>query len=143
MKRREIKWRVVTGWKRPSLTAGASGRRVEVEIGGISRRESSHESGFEYLAVPGARVGKWALLCRWKAMTANSSKGFKPGEKVILASSGECGIIVHSWASDELGEDEDCYVAFFGTAFPPPGIAPRQIPYILRYAASSLQRAAT
>jgi hypothetical protein len=76
-------------------------------------------------------------------MTANSSKEFRPGDRVTLASSGECGIIVHSWASGDLGDQEDCYVAFFGTAFPPPGIAPQQIPYILRYAASSLRRAPT
>jgi len=42
--------------------------------------------------------------------------------------------------SDEIFGDEDCYVAFFGERFPP-GEVPERIPYVLRYAASSLERA--
>jgi hypothetical protein len=47
----------------------------------------------------------------------------------------EFGVVVHCWMSEEIG-GYDCYVAFFGNAFPTG--QPRQIPYVLRYAASSL-----
>ena len=56
-------------------------------------------------------------------------------------STGECGVVVHAWASDDVGGLEDCYVAFFGPEFPRGGRAPAQQPYILRYAVSSLRRA--
>ena len=45
------------------------------------------------------------------------------------------GIVVHCWMSEEIG-GYDCYVAFFGNEFP--SGPPKQLPYILRYAASSL-----
>jgi hypothetical protein len=70
-----------------------------------------------------------------------SRPAFMPGDRVILISSGECGIVVHTWASDELGGAEDCYVAFFGPQFPALGVRPAEIPYVLRYAASSIRRA--
>lgn len=47
----------------------------------------------------------------------------------------EFGIVLHSWFNDEIG-GYDCYVAFFGDSFP--SGAPDQIPYVLRYASSSL-----
>jgi hypothetical protein len=47
----------------------------------------------------------------------------------------EFGVVVHCWMSDEIG-GYDCYVAFFGDEFP--SGAPNQKPYVLRYAASSL-----
>lgn len=60
---------------------------------------------------------------------------------MILESTGECGVIVCMWASDELGGMEDCYVAFFGDKFPPQDGPPPRLPYILRYATSSLKAA--
>jgi hypothetical protein len=63
-----------------------------------------------------------------------------PGDRVILASSGECGVIVHAWTSHRVG-GQDCYVAFFGLKFPPTDEEPEELPHILRYAASSLRRA--
>jgi hypothetical protein len=74
-------------------------------------------------------------------MESETSKRFLPGERVILSASGECGVVVHTWVSDELGGLDDCYVAFFGRDFPDQGAKPRQIPYVLRYAATSLRRA--
>jgi hypothetical protein len=50
----------------------------------------------------------------------------------------EFGIVVHSWFSAEIG-GYDCYVAFFGSA--PPSGAPERVPYVLRYASSSLAMA--
>jgi hypothetical protein len=47
----------------------------------------------------------------------------------------EFGVVVHCWMSEELG-GYDCYVAFFGNEFP--SGRPKQKPYVLRYAASSL-----
>jgi hypothetical protein len=61
---------------------------------------------------------------------------FKPGDRVALVSTGERGIVIHTWHAEEIG-GEDCYVAFFGKAFPKG--KPRRIPYVLRYAASSLR----
>ncbi len=61
---------------------------------------------------------------------------FSPGDRVLLDSSGECGIVVHTWACEEF--DEDCYVAFFGDRFPLADEAPSK-PYILRYFATSLR----
>jgi hypothetical protein len=61
-----------------------------------------------------------------------------PGDWVTLKSTGECGVVVHVWTSDELGGSE-CYVAFFGSEFPPRDAVPQK-PYLLRYAAVSLLR---
>jgi hypothetical protein len=47
----------------------------------------------------------------------------------------EFGVVVHCWMSEEIG-GYDCYVAFFGNEFP--SGRPKQKPYVLRYAASSL-----
>lgn len=66
---------------------------------------------------------------------------FAAGDKVILDSTGECGVVVHSWMSEELVGAEDCVVAFFGAAFPEPGRPPANKPYLLRYFTSSLRRA--
>lgn len=60
----------------------------------------------------------------------------EPGTKVKLSSTGEYGIVVHCWYSDEI-YDFDCYVAFYGTSFPDRETNCR--PYILRYAAVSLE----
>ena len=62
-----------------------------------------------------------------------------PGTRVRLdgaADDGpEYGIVVHCWQDDAIGA-YDCYVAFFGDEFP--SAQPREKPYVLRYAASSL-----
>jgi hypothetical protein len=47
----------------------------------------------------------------------------------------EYGVVVHCWDDDEIG-GHDCYVAFFGSALPEG--RPEQKPYVLRYAATSL-----
>ena len=60
----------------------------------------------------------------------------KPGTRVRLPSTGEYGIIVHCWYSEEI-YDYDCYVAFYGTSFPDEKTDCR--PYIFRYAAVSLE----
>jgi hypothetical protein len=58
------------------------------------------------------------------------------GDRVRLVSTGEVGIVVWSWTSDVVGPE--CYVAFFGAEFP--SCEPTDRPYLLRYAASSLQK---
>ena len=60
-----------------------------------------------------------------------------PGTRVRLDSTGEVGVVVHTWFNPEIGMD-DCYVAFFGTEFPDG--QPNGIPYVLRYAANSLDK---
>jgi hypothetical protein len=72
-------------------------------------------------------------------MAAKRKLKFKAGDRVILESPRECGIVVHTWISDELHGLEDCYVAIFGKTFP--SGQPRRIPYVLRYAALSLRHA--
>ena len=47
----------------------------------------------------------------------------------------EDGVVVHCWYSDEIF-GFDCYVAFFGSAIPDG--KPKEKPYVLRYAATSL-----
>lgn len=47
----------------------------------------------------------------------------------------EVGVVVWAWL-DEHG-DEEAYVAFFGASFP--ANEPSNIPYILRYYATSLE----
>lgn len=63
----------------------------------------------------------------------------KPGTRVsydgLQDDRPELGVIVHCWFDEEIGE-HDCYVAFFGLAFPDG--KPAEKPYILRYAAGSL-----
>lgn len=75
-------------------------------------------------------------------MTETPKDDFAAGDRVVLISTGECGVVIHAWSSDELGGMHDHYVAFFGHEFPRPGAKPTTIPYVLRYAASSLRRAA-
>jgi hypothetical protein len=50
----------------------------------------------------------------------------------------EYGVVIHCWRSEELGGMHDCIVAFFGE-HPPPAGQPEEQPYVLRYAAVSLQ----
>jgi hypothetical protein len=59
------------------------------------------------------------------------------GTKVRYDGSGrpEFGVVVSCWMSEDIG-GYDGYVAFFGNEFP--SGPPKQRPYILRYAASSL-----
>ena len=67
----------------------------------------------------------------------------RPGTKVRLDSlvndndeaTPEFGVVVHCWEEPEIGF-HDCYVAFFGDAFP--AGKPAEMPYVLRYAAISL-----
>lgn len=66
---------------------------------------------------------------------------FAVGDRVRLQSTGECGIVVSSWTADELSGITDCYVAFFGRSFPSRDQRPTQVPYVLRYAATSLSKA--
>jgi len=57
------------------------------------------------------------------------------GTRVKLASTGEVGIVIHTWLNEEV-HAMDCYVAFFGQSFPER--KPDAIPYVLRYFANSL-----
>ena len=59
-----------------------------------------------------------------------------PGCKVRLISSGEIGVVIHSWVNEEL-DAIDSHVAFYGAEFPI-GM-PKEPPYVLRYLASSLE----
>ena len=58
------------------------------------------------------------------------------GTKVRLPSTGEVGIVIHTWLDAEM-QCADCYVAFFGQSFP--AGKPDEIPYVLRYLATSLE----
>jgi hypothetical protein len=49
----------------------------------------------------------------------------------------ECGVVVHCWESEHLTGMYDCLVAFFGDNFPLG--EPAEAPYVLRYAAVSLE----
>lgn len=61
---------------------------------------------------------------------------FKPGSKVKLVSTGEVGVVVHSWENEELCAI-DYHVAFYGAEFP--AGKPKEPPYVLRYLGSSLE----
>ena len=69
------------------------------------------------------------------------SRYISPGTKVryeglSLEDGGpEYGVVIHCWDDDESGGC-DCYVAFFGAVFP--SGKPEEKPYVLRYAAISL-----
>jgi hypothetical protein len=63
-------------------------------------------------------------------------KVLKPGDPVVLISSGECGIVVWTWPCEHADDIPDHYVAFFGKKFPLG--KPTKKPYILRYLATSL-----
>ncbi len=86
---------------------------------------------------PGARSRPHRAL---GSRTVRHSK-FSPGDRVILSSTGECGVVVATWPIEAGSKGDDCYVAFFGKRFPVPGKPPRQKPYILRYYHSSLRHA--
>lgn len=58
------------------------------------------------------------------------------GTQVRLPSTGEVGIVIHTWPDAEMRCD-DCYVAFFGQSFP--AGKPDEIPYVLRYLATTLE----
>ena len=66
-----------------------------------------------------------------------SEKIIEVGNRVRLESTGECGIVLHTWRND-VG-DVDCYVAFFGDEFPRRDEQLARIPYVLRYGAVSLR----
>lgn len=61
---------------------------------------------------------------------------FRRGDIVRLRSTGELGVIIHSWANTEL-KVTDYHVAFYGKHFPKS--KPADMPYILRYSAISLE----
>ena len=58
------------------------------------------------------------------------------GDKVKLLSTGEVGIVVHTWHDEEL-DTQNNYIAFFGEEFPDG--KPIEIPYVLKYISGSLQ----
>lgn len=63
------------------------------------------------------------------------------GQKVKLSSpekEDEYGIVISTWHNREL-ECKDCYVAFWGNSVPDFDLGEKIKPYVLRYAASSLQ----
>jgi hypothetical protein len=60
---------------------------------------------------------------------------FKPGTKVELKSTGEIGVVIHSWKNKELDE-LDYHIAFYGDNFPT--AEPTDPPYVLRYLETSL-----
>ncbi len=62
----------------------------------------------------------------------------KPGDRVVLAATGECGVVIHTWTDPEAGF-MDCYVAFFGNEFPNTDQPTPRVPYVLRYAETSLR----
>lgn len=62
----------------------------------------------------------------------------KPGTKVRYEGcldGVEYGVVVHCWPMENL-DFYDCYVAFFGNQMPKG--KPKEKPYILRYASTSL-----
>jgi len=63
-------------------------------------------------------------------------RAFAVGDRVRLKATGEVGVVVCVWFDAEFGYDH--YVAFFGHEFPQG--QPASPPYILRYAATSLER---
>jgi hypothetical protein len=58
------------------------------------------------------------------------------GQRVRLPSTGELGIVVWVWHNADI-DGLDTYVAFFGTEWPAQDRV--EMPYILRYAASTLE----
>jgi hypothetical protein len=65
----------------------------------------------------------------------------RPGDPVVVLATGECGVVVHTWESKHADEVADHYVALFGRKFP--WGKPSRVPYVLRYAASSLRAVVT
>ncbi len=62
-----------------------------------------------------------------------------PGTKVrydgLIDGGPEFGVVIHCWVDDD-GGFHDCLIAFFGDALPEG--KPAERPYVLRYAATSL-----
>ena len=82
------------------------------------------------------------LKTQWRTMAdeiTSKDQYLQPGTCVRydgLAEGGpEYGVVVHCWLNNEI-DGFDCYVAFFGSKLPKD--KPQQLPYILRYASSSL-----
>jgi hypothetical protein len=71
-------------------------------------------------------------------MTARRERFIPAGTKVSYDGTGaeEFGVVVHCWFARDI-QGYDCYVAFFGDEMPTTG-KPKCIPYVLRYAATSL-----
>ncbi|MEW7997367.1 MAG: hypothetical protein AB2786_06070 [Candidatus Thiodiazotropha endolucinida] len=64
------------------------------------------------------------------------------GQHVKLSCEGEkdeYGIVIYTWRNPEIGMMKDCYVAFWGNEIPDFDSEEMISPYILRYAAASLQ----
>lgn len=63
----------------------------------------------------------------------------KPGDRVTYDGNGkkEYGVVVYSYY--DYG-DLDCYVTFFGTNGWPDGAGLTEVPYTLRYYATSLEK---
>jgi hypothetical protein len=66
----------------------------------------------------------------------SSNRELVIGHRVRLIPTGEVGIVVWIWPSEEA-DFNDTYVTFFGQEFP--SSAPHRIPYVLRYAETSLE----
>jgi len=60
----------------------------------------------------------------------------KRGTKIKFNSTGEIGVIVHTWYDNEMDTTE-CHIAFYGEEFP--SGKPSEPPYVLRYFSSSLE----
>jgi hypothetical protein len=71
--------------------------------------------------------------------TQRDDRFIPPGSRVrydgLIEGGPEFGVVIHCWDDDEIG-GFDCYVAFFGSVLP--SGKPDEKPYVLRYAASSL-----
>ena len=85
------------------------------------------------------------LLTEAKAIEHLKGRGedryIKPGTRVCIPwvddegiVTPEVGVVIHCWLDEH--DVHDCYVAFFGTDFPTS--EPNEKPYVLRYAAVSL-----
>lgn len=61
---------------------------------------------------------------------------YQSGSKVKLVSTGEVGVVIHSWKNPQLNT-VDYHVAFYGTQFPVD--EPENPPYVLRYSEASLK----
>jgi hypothetical protein len=91
--------------------------------------------------VPNPSVADASVLGDTGAMNRDlrEDRYIPPGTPVrfdgLVEGGPEYGVVVHCWHDDGI-EMYDCYVAFFGSAFP--SGKPEQKPYVLRYAAVSL-----
>ena len=74
-------------------------------------------------------------------MNSSDAAKLKPGQRVSRSNAGgvpmtEYGIVIATWTSEH--HFIDTYVAFFGESWPTSD-GPTEIPYVLRYAATSLE----